>query len=135
MSLRLEPSRQDEKLYAHLHRSGLKLTSNRCTVLDVFLACTEPVTVADLWLRAKKADPRTSHSTAWRLLTALVECGLASRAISPADGVLRYRPLKMECKHERLACQDCGIRIEPDTVTGIYPEGGPHEFVAQTEKE
>lgn len=111
MSLRVEASHKDEKLLAHLHGARLKFTSNRLTVLDVFLAGTEPVTITDLWLRAKKADPRTSHSTVWRLLTALVECGLASRALSPADGILRYTPVKVECTHDRVACKDCGAAV------------------------
>jgi Fe2+ or Zn2+ uptake regulation protein len=111
MSLRIESSHSDEKLRAQLHGAGLKLTNNRLSVLDVFLAGTEPVTITDLWLRTKKADPRTSHSTVWRLLRALVECGMAYREISPADGILRYRPVKMECTHDRLACKDCGAAI------------------------
>jgi Fur family ferric uptake transcriptional regulator len=111
MSLRIESSHQDEKLRAQLHAAGLKLTNNRLSVLDVFLAGTEPVTITDLWLRTKKADPRTSHSTVWRLLKALVECGLAHREISPADGILRYEPVKVECTHERMACKDCGATI------------------------
>ena len=77
MSLRVESSDQDERLWAHLHGAGLNFTQNRRTVLAVFLAGTEPVTITDLWLRAKKADHRTSHSTVWRLLRALCECGLA----------------------------------------------------------
>jgi hypothetical protein len=56
----------------------------------------EGVTITDLWLRTKKADPRTSHSTVWRLLKVLVECGMAHREISPA-GILRYAPVKTEC--------------------------------------
>jgi Fe2+ or Zn2+ uptake regulation protein len=68
-------------------RCRLKLTNNRLAVLDVFLAGTEPVTITDLWLRTKRADPRTSHSTIWRLLKALVVCGLAHHEISPADGI------------------------------------------------
>ena len=79
MSLRVESSDQDERLWAHLHGAGLNFTQNRRTVLAVFLAGTEPVTITDLWLRAKKADHRTSHSTVWRLLRALFECGLAHR--------------------------------------------------------
>ncbi len=71
MSLRIESVHQDEKLRAQLHGAGLKFTHNRLAVLDVFLAGTEPVNITDLWLRTKKADLRTSHSTVWRLLKAL----------------------------------------------------------------
>jgi Fe2+ or Zn2+ uptake regulation protein len=134
MSLRVEPSHQDERLWARLHGTGLRLTSNRRTILDVFLAGTEPVTITDLWLRTKKADPRTSHGTVWRLLTALVECGLAHREISPADGILRYGVLKVECTHERMACKDCGAEVSKSRA-GKSPEGGPCEPVEQTGKE
>ena len=127
MSLRVESSGQDERLWEHLHGAGLNFTQNRRTVLAVFLASTEPVTITDLWLRAKKADHRTSHSTVWRLLRALFECGLAHREISPADGILRYGPVKIECAHERVACKDCGAAISQ--------EGGRHDHVENMRKE
>jgi Fe2+ or Zn2+ uptake regulation protein len=127
MSLRVERNQQDERLCARLHAAGLHLTENRRSVLSVFFAGAEPVTITDLWLRTKKADPRTSHSTVWRLLNALVEYGLAHREISPADGILRYGPVKLECTHQRIACKDCGATITP--------EGGQHGPVEQTGKE
>jgi len=58
---------------------------------------------------------------------ALVESGLAHREISPADGILRYGPVKVECTHERMACKDCGATITP--------EGGQHDHVEQVGKE
>ena len=118
MSFRVEPTDQDERLWARLHSGGLRLTNNRRTILAVFFAVTESVTTTDLWLRTKKADPRTSYGTVWRLLTALVDCGLAHREISPADGILRYGPVKLECSHEHVACKDCGATISA--------EGGQH---------
>ncbi len=53
------------------------------------------------------------QGTVRRLLTALVQCGLAHRAICPADGILRSGPVKMECTHENIACKDCGATISP----------------------
>jgi Fur family ferric uptake transcriptional regulator len=127
MSTRAEATDQETRVLAHVRGAGLNFTQNRRTVLAVFLAGTEPVTITDLWLRAKKADHRTSHSTVWRLLRALCECGLAHREISPADGILRYRPVKMECTHERMACKDCGAAISRD--------GGQDEDVENVRKE
>ena len=126
MRLRVEQNDQGARLWARLHSAGLRLTNNRRTILAVFLAVEEPVTVTELWLRAKKVEPRTSHGTVWRLLTALTKCGLAHRAISPADGILRYGPVKVECTHERLACKDCGAPIST--------EGGQHEHVENVGK-
>ena len=54
---------QETLVLAHVRGAGLHFTKNRRTILAVFLAGTEPVTITDLWLRTKKADPRTSHST------------------------------------------------------------------------
>jgi len=127
MSTRVEATDQEKQVLAHVREAGLNFTENRRTILAVFLAATEPVTIADLWLRAKKADHRTSHSTVWRLLRALCECGLAHREISPADGILRYAPLKVECTHERVACKDCGATISA--------EGDRHDRVKPAEKE
>jgi len=53
------------------------------------------------------------QGTVRRLLTALVQCGLAHRAICPAEGILRSGPVKMECTHENIACKDCGATISP----------------------
>jgi len=127
MSTRVEATDQEKQVLAHVREAGLNFTENRRTILAVFLAATEPVTIADLWLRAKKADHRTSHSTVWRLLRALCECGLAHREISPADGILRYGPVKIECTHERMACKDCGATISQ--------EGGQNDHVEEVRKE
>jgi Fe2+ or Zn2+ uptake regulation protein len=127
MSTRVEATDQETLVLAHLRGASLHFTENRRTILTVFLAAPEPVTISDLWLRAKKADHRTSHSSVWRLLNALVECGLAHREISPADGILRYAPVKIECTHERMACKDCGAAISQ--------EGGQHEHVENIMKE
>jgi Fur family transcriptional regulator, ferric uptake regulator len=119
MKLLLEPTDQEKQVLVYVRGAGLNLTKNRRTILAVFLAGTQPVTIIDLWLQAKKADPRTSYGTVWRLLNALVEHGLAHREISAADGILRYGPMKVECAHEHIACKDCGATISQ--------EGGQHD--------
>jgi Fe2+ or Zn2+ uptake regulation protein len=134
MSTRVEATDQETQVLAHVRGAGPNFTENRRTILAVFLAATEPVTITDLWLRAKKADHRTSHSTVWRLLNALVECGLAHREISPADGILRYGPVKIECTHGRMACKDCGAEVAKDCA-GKSPKGGQHDQVGQVGKE
>jgi Fe2+ or Zn2+ uptake regulation protein len=87
---------EDKQVILQARAAGLRFTRNRRTILAVFLASTEPVTVNELWLRAKEADPRTSYSAAWRLLSQLAKYGVAHRQISPADGILRYFPVKAE---------------------------------------
>ena len=114
MSSRVETTEQEKQVLLYVRGAALNFTQNRRTVLAVFLAGTEPVTITDLWLRSKKVDPRTSHSTVWRLLNALVERGRAHREISPADGILRYAPMKAKCTHERVACKDCGATISQE---------------------
>jgi hypothetical protein len=89
--------------------AGLNFTKNRKIILAVFLAGMEPVTITDLWLRTKKADPRTSYTTVWRLLTALVERGLAHREISPADGSGSVDPLPGR-RHPSLWAREDGMQ-------------------------
>jgi Fe2+ or Zn2+ uptake regulation protein len=114
MSLRIESICQDDRLRAQLRGAGLNFTESRREILAVFLAATEPITVIDLWLRTKKADPRTSYGTVCRLLNALIGCGLAHREVSPADGIFHYCPVKVECTHARMACKDCGADVAKD---------------------
>jgi Ferric uptake regulator family len=59
----------------------------------------------------RKPTHETSHGTVWRLLNALMKCGLAHREISPADGILRYGPVEVGCTHKHAACKDCGATI------------------------
>ena len=53
MTPRVEASDQEVRVLAHVRGAGLNFTENRRTILAVFLAATEPVTITDLWLRAK----------------------------------------------------------------------------------
>ena len=92
MSLRVELSHQEEKLRARLHGAGLKLTHNRLAVLDVFLAGTEPVTITDLWLRTKKVDPRTSHSTVVSNYTRFWNTAENLLVVAPPDSECRRGP-------------------------------------------
>jgi Fe2+ or Zn2+ uptake regulation protein len=65
---------QPEKLWGYLPSAGPKLTNNRRTI--VFLVGSPPFTTTDLSFRTKKADPRTSYATVWRL-TALAQGNLS----------------------------------------------------------
>jgi hypothetical protein len=127
MSLRVESSDQDERLWERLHGAGLNFTQNRRTVLAVFLASTEPVTIRDLWLRAKKADHRTSHSTVGRLLRAPIRVWTGA----PGNLAGRRRP-SLWTGEDRMHSRARGMQ-------GLrrhhLPEGGQHEPVEQTGKE
>jgi len=91
MSLHVETTEQEKEVSLYIRGAALNFTKNRRTILAVFLAGTEPITIAELWLHTKRADPRTTYTTVWRLLKALFECGRAYREISSADGILRTR--------------------------------------------
>ena len=97
MSLRaFDPTDEEGRLWAHLHSAGVRLTGHRRTILALFFASDQPLTTNDLWHQVLRENPLTSSITVRRLLNALVECGLAHREISPADGILRYGPVKPE---------------------------------------
>jgi hypothetical protein len=62
MTPRVEASDQEVRVLAHVRGAGLNFTEIRRTILAVFLAATEPVTITHLWLRAKR--PTTELRTA-----------------------------------------------------------------------
>jgi Fe2+ or Zn2+ uptake regulation protein len=45
MSTRVEATDQEKQVLAHVRGVGLNFTENRRTILAVFLAATEPVTI------------------------------------------------------------------------------------------
>jgi Fe2+ or Zn2+ uptake regulation protein len=96
MSLHIEPTGEEVRLRARLRSAGLRLTGHRRTILALFFASDQPVTTNDLRHRVLRENPLTSHVTVWRLLKVLADCGLATRIVSPADGILRYGPVKPE---------------------------------------
>lgn len=96
-----------EYLAAH----QLKMTQQRMTILETFLAVTGHVSSEDLYERIKTRDPEIGQATVYRTLKLLADSGLAS-SLSFGDGVLRYEPVWGREHHDHLICEGCGKNLE-----------------------
>lgn len=95
----------------YLSSNGLKLTSQRKLILDVFMTLDKPVTCEELFNEGHSIDRSISLSTVYRSLKHLANAGVA-RCVRLTDGVSRY-----ECVRDQtgcLVCERCGKRIPLD---------------------
>ena len=95
----------------HLQRAGLKRTTQRDLILDVFLRTEEHMSSEDLYNLVKAADPTVGHTTVYRTLKLLVEAGLA-REVRFGDGRTRYEHNYKHPHHDHMICTECGTTIE-----------------------
>jgi Fur family ferric uptake transcriptional regulator len=95
----------------YLESHKLKLTPHRELILETFLADEGHRSVEDIYHTVKERDPRIGHTTVYRTMKILVDCGLA-REIDLADSVTRYEHLCNHAHHDHLICMECGNSIE-----------------------
>ena len=95
----------------HLQNNKLKLTPHRELILELFLGDEGHRSVEDIYRVVKEKDPRVGHTTVYRTMKLLVECGLA-REIDLADNITRYEHLYNHAHHDHLICMQCGNSIE-----------------------
>lgn len=91
---------------ALLRAAGLKATSTRVRVFDSLLTARQPMSHADLEALLPDAD----RVTLYRVLDALVSCGLALKA-ADARGVFRFSASAVRRAHEghiHFRCTGCG---------------------------
>lgn len=104
--------REETKIFhEHLKRAGLKRTSQRDLILDIFLDTEGHVSSEDLYSIIKAKDPTVGYTTVYRTLKLLKECGLA-RVIEFHDGRMLYEHEYKHTHHDHLICTVCGALIE-----------------------
>ena len=101
-------------LRKYLSSQGLKFTSQRQTVTEVFfdpLFRDEHPTVEELYLKVKARDSRVGYATVYRTLKLLVDCELANPTRFGSDQ-MRYEPEAPGEHHDHLVCNACGAILE-----------------------
>jgi Fur family ferric uptake transcriptional regulator len=96
-----------ERLAAHIRAAGLKRSRQRDRVVDAFLATTGHVSVDELAAAVHHRDPDIGHTTVYRTLKLLAECGVASPR-QFGDGQTRYEVHRPGAHHDHLLCESCG---------------------------
>jgi len=103
-------SEEKKILLEHIEKKGLRKTSQRDLILEVFLKTEEHLTSEDLYWLIQKKDPTIGHTTVYRTLKLLTEAGLA-REVRFGDGKTYYEHHHDHEHHDHLICTGCG-RIE-----------------------
>ena len=98
-------------LREHLVRLGLKQSSQRDTILRVFLATRDHLTTEELHGLVKKVDASIGYTTVYRTLKLFAQCGLASE-VEFHDGVVRYERRLNRRNHHHMVCTSCGDSVE-----------------------
>ncbi len=102
---------EKEQFYRHLQRAGLKRTTQRDLIVDIFLRTEDHLSSEDLYRIVKEKDSSVGQTTIYRTLKLLVEAGLASE-VRFGDGRSRYEPNNKFPHHDHMICTNCNRTIE-----------------------
>ena len=107
-----EPLTEEQEVFLkHIQRKGLKRTSQRDLILDVFLRTEEHLSIEDLYRLVQREDPTVGQTTVYRTLKLLTEAGLA-REVRFGDGRTHYEHNYKHQHHDHMICSECGKIIE-----------------------
>ncbi len=95
----------------HLSRLRLKRSSQRDTILRVFLATRDHLTTEELHHLVKEQEPTIGYTTVYRALKLFTECGLAAE-VEFRDGVTRFEHRLNRRNHHHMICTACGDSVE-----------------------
>lgn len=100
-----------DKLQAYMDVKGLRSTSQRRTVTEVFFRSKGHLSIEDVLLQVRTEDPGVGYATVYRTLKLLKECGLALERHF-GDGVSRYEVAHENDHHDHLICTECNAIVE-----------------------
>lgn len=106
----LDPNLVKEKEAAFaqfIQESGLKTTKQRNTIVSVFFRMRGHISVEELLVEVKKANPKIGYATVYRTLHLLVESGLVQERRF-GDGLARYEGHSEIEHHDHMICLECG---------------------------
>ncbi len=103
--------KEKEIFLEHIQKAGLRRTSQRDLILEIFLRTEDHLSSEDLYWLVQKQDPSVGHTTVYRTLKLLTEAGLA-REVRFGDGKTYYEHHYNHEHHDHLICTECGKIIE-----------------------
>ncbi len=101
-----------ERFDKYILDKGLRRTAQRDVIFEAAFKNDDHFTAEELWVKARKIDPKTSRATVYRTITLLMECGML-REIDLGRDERVYDPNFIESPdHNHLICIDCGKVVE-----------------------
>ncbi len=95
----------------YLARNRMKATSQRRSILAVFLQAKGHFSSEEFYGMVKQEDPSVGQATVYRTLRHLSASGVASE-VKFGDGVTRYELNDGRGEHDHLICERCGKSVE-----------------------
>lgn len=102
---------EKEVFEEHIRKRGLRKTTQRELILEVFLETEEHLASEDLYWLVQKKDPNIGQTTVYRTLKLLTDAGLA-REVRLGDGRTYYEHHFDHEHHDHMICTACGLVIE-----------------------
>ncbi len=99
------------QLTQYLAGQGLRSTSQRDKILNVFIQAGRHLSAEELYVLVKKSYPGIGYATVYRTLKLLADAGVA-QARHFDDGYTRYEHTAPDDHHDHLICTKCGTIIE-----------------------
>jgi Fur family ferric uptake transcriptional regulator len=98
-------------LKSYIAEKGIRNSSARESILNVFLHTERHVSAAELFELVRKKHPTIGIATVYRTVKLLCGAGLAEE-IDFGDGMVRYEHKHGHEHHDHLICTKCGRFIE-----------------------
>jgi Fur family ferric uptake transcriptional regulator len=106
-----EFAKEKEVFLEHIQKAGLRRTTQRDLIMEIFLRTEEHLTSEDLYWLVQKEDPTVGNTTVYRTLKLLTEAGLA-REVRFGDNKTYYEHHYNHQHHDHMICTECGKVIE-----------------------
>ena len=91
----------------YIQETGLKTTKQRNTIISVFFRMRGHISVEELLVEVKRANPKIGYATVYRTLHLLVESNLVQERRF-GDGLARYEGHSEVEHHDHMICLECG---------------------------
>src|SRR3989339_514380 len=103
--------KEADVFFEFLVGKGLKFTSQRKIILNIFLNTEDHLSVDDLFVLSRREDETIGYATVHRTLKLIKESGLA-REVDFGEKRKRFEHLFGHKHHDHLICTKCGDAIE-----------------------
>ena len=95
-----------KKLKSFLDDRGLKSTTQRDYIAEIFFKTNSHVSLDELHQKIRRKTPNIGYATVYRTMKLLTDCGLAV-ARQFGDGQTRYENLPEDGHHDHMICVKC----------------------------
>lgn len=106
--------RQQEPLVERMRGRGLRMTPQRLILAELLERAEDHLDAEEVYLRARRVDPKIHRATVYRTLNTLKKLGLVDELdLMHVSGDRHYYEIRPREFHIHLVCMKCGSVEEP----------------------